>query len=78
MQAILPTKFLIKYHKAMNKKGIFTSRLVIQASKSTAAFQNISYLGIKRFLYKMIMNYSHVNKIHASDLKHDLEKIVVK
>ena len=50
-------KLLIKDHKTVNEKGEFTTRLVIPATNFTATFSNIGYLGIKRYLDKVKVNY---------------------
>ena len=49
-------KILIKYHKAINKKGGFSTRLVIPETNFTATFSKIEFLGIKRILDKTKVN----------------------
>ena len=46
-RAIPSPKPLIKDHKTINEKGEFQTRLVIPATKFTATFLKIGYLGIK-------------------------------
>ena len=41
-------KILIKYHKAINKKEVFSTMLVIPATNFTATFSKIGYLRIKK------------------------------
>ena len=76
-RAIPSLKLLIKYHKTINKKGEFPTRLVITATNFTATFSNIGYLGIKRCLDKGKVNYSQVSIVQASDLKEILEELKV-
>ena len=71
-QAILSPKLLIKYHKKINKKGEFPTRLVIPATNFTATLLKIGYLGIKRYLKKGILNYSRFSIVQASNLKERL------
>ena len=68
-RAILSPKLLIKYHKKINKKGEFPTRLVILETNFTATFSKIGYLGIKIMLDKAKVNYSRVSIVQASDLK---------
>ena len=72
-RAIPSTTILIKYHKTTNEKGESPTRLVIPATKFTAAFSKISYLGIKRCLVKGKVNYSRVSIVQASNLKERIE-----
>ena len=51
-------KILIKDHKRINKKGEYPTRLVIPATKFTATFYKIGYLGIKRSLDRGKVNNS--------------------
>ena len=51
-RAILYPKLLIKDHKTINKKGEFSTRLVVLAKKFTSNFSKIDYLGIKNLLDK--------------------------
>ena len=60
-QAISYPKILIKYHKTINKKGEFPTRLVIPATNFTAKLSNLRYLGIKMILDKAKINYSRVS-----------------
>ena len=62
-------KLLIKYHKKINSKGRFPTRLVIPVMNFTATFSKISYLGIKGLLDKEKVKYSQVSIVQASDLK---------
>ena len=57
-RAIPYPKILIKYHKTVNEKGEFPTRLVISATNFTATFSKIGYLRIKRCLDKRKVNYS--------------------
>ena len=57
-RAILSPKLLIKDHKTINENGKFPTRLVIPATNFTVTFSNIGYLGIKRCLDKVKVNYS--------------------
>ena len=52
MKAIPVPKLLIKYHKTINEKGEFPTRLVIPVTKFTATLSKTGYLGIKRCLDK--------------------------
>ena len=47
MTRLIP-KLLIKYHKAINKKEVFSTMLVIPATNFTATFSKIGYLRIKK------------------------------
>ena len=69
MRAIPSPKLLIKDHKTINENGEFPTRLVIPATNFTANFSKIGYLGIKRCLDKVKVNYSRNSIIQASDLK---------
>ena len=51
-RSIPSPKPFIKYHKTINEKGEFPTRLVIPAKNFTATFSKIGYLGIKRCLDK--------------------------
>ena len=52
--------------------------MVIPATKFTATFSNIGYLGINRCLDKGKLNYSQVYIVQASDLKERIEELKVK
>ena len=71
-RAIPSPKFLIKDHKTINEKGEFPTRLVISATSVTATFSKTGYLGIKRSLDKVKVNYSQNSFVQASDLKETL------
>ena len=73
-KAIPDPKLLIKDHKTTNEKGKFPTRLVIPATNFTATFSKIGYLGIKRCLDKVKVNYSRFSIVQASDLKERLEE----
>ena len=77
-RAILFPKVLIKDHKTINDKGGFPTRLVIPATNFTAAFSKIGYLGIKRCLDKVKVNYSRDSIVQASGLKERLEELGLK
>ena len=77
-QAIPSPKLLIKYHKTINEKGEFPTRLVIPTTNFTATFSKIGYLGIKRVLDKEKVNYSRVSIIQASDLKERREEMNIR
>ena len=77
-QSIPSPKILIKYHKIINEKGEFPTRLVILATNFTATLSKIGYLGIKRLLDKVKVNYSRVSIVQASDLKEKLEELKIK
>ena len=77
-KAIPYPKLLIKYHKTINEKGEFPTRLVIPAKNFTATFSKIGYLGINRCLDKEKVNYSQNSIVQASDLKEKLEEKVLK
>ena len=62
----------------MNKKRESPTRLVISATKFTATFSKIIFLGIKNMLEKENMNYSQVNIFQASELKNNTEEIILK
>ena len=66
--------FALIYHKKINEKGEFPTRLVIPATNFTATFSKIGYLGIKRCLDKVKVNYSRFSIVQASDLKERLEE----
>ena len=68
-RAIPSPKILIKYHKNITDKGEFPTRLVIPETNFTATFSKISYLGIKRMLYKAKVKYSLVSIVQSFDLK---------
>ena len=72
-RVIPSTKLLIKDHNTINKNGGFPTRLVIPATNFTATFSNIVYLGIKRCLDKVKVNYSCNSIVQASNLKETLE-----
>ena len=76
-RAIHSPKLLIKDHKKINKKGELPTRLVIPATKFTATFSKIGYLGINIMPDKGKLNYSRVSIFQASDLKERLEGIKV-
>ena len=52
--------------------------MVIPATKFTATFSKIGYLGIKRCLDKGKVNYSRNSIVQASDLKETLEELGLK
>ena len=70
--------FALIYHKKINEKGEFPTRLVTPTEKFTATFSNIGYLGIKICLNKVKVNYSQDSIVQASDLKEILEELGVK
>ena len=73
---VIPSpEILIKHHKTVNKKGGYPTRLVILATSFTATFSKIGYLGIKRYLDKVKVNYSQNSIVQASDLKEILEEL---
>ena len=72
-RAIPYPKPLIKDHKTISEKREFPTRLVIPATNFTATFSNIGYLGIKRCLDKVKVNYSQNSIVQASDMKETLE-----
>ena len=72
-RAIPYTKLLIKYHKTINEKGEFPTRLVMPATNFTATFSKIGYLGIKRCLDKGKAKYSRASIVQASNLKESLK-----
>ena len=47
----------------------------IPATNFTATFSKIGYLGIKRYLDKVKVNYSQNSIVQASDLKEILEEL---
>ena len=47
----------------------------IPATNFTATFSKIGYLGIKRYLDKVKVNYSQSSIVQASDLKEILEEL---
>ena len=49
--------------------------LVITTTKFTATLSKISYLGIKRMLYKAKVKYSRVSIFQASNLKERLAEL---
>ena len=51
--------------------------MVIPATKFTATFSKIGYLGIKWMLDKGKLNYSRVSVVQASDLKERLEELKI-
>ena len=77
-RAILSPKLLIKYHKTINKNREFPTRLVIPATNFTATFSKIGYLGIKRCLDKVKLNYSRNSIVQASYLEEILEELGLK
>ena len=77
-RAIRSPKLLIKYHKKINYKEEFLTRLVIPATNFTATLSNIDDLGIKIMLYKVKLNYSFFYIVKAYDLKEILEEMKVK
>ena len=77
-RAIPSPKLLVKDHKTINKKGGLPTRLVITATKFTATFSKIGYLGIKRMLDKGKVNYSRFSIFQAYDLRERLEKLKIR
>ena len=71
-QVIPSTKLLIKYHKTINDKGEYTTRLVIPATHVTATFSKLGYLGIKNIMDKAKVDYSSFTIIQAFNLKEKL------
>ena len=71
-RAILSPKLLIKDHNATKENREFPTRLVIPATNFTATFSKIAYLGIKRCLDKVKVNYSRKSIFQASNLKETL------
>ena len=69
----MPPKLLIKYHKTLNKKGEFTTRLAIPATNFTTTISKIGYLRIKIILDKEKVNYSRVSIVKLFNLKEILE-----
>ena len=76
-RAILSPKLIIKYHKTINKKWKFPTKLVLPATNFTVTFSKIGYLGIKRFLDKGKVNYSRVYIFQTSELKERLEEMKI-
>ena len=68
-RAIPSPKLLIKDHKTVNEKGEFPTRLLIPTTTFTATFSEIGYLGIKRCLDKVRVNYSRDSIFRASKMK---------
>ena len=56
-RAIPSPRLLIKVHNTTNKKGELPTRLATPATKFTATFSKIGYLGIKRMLDKAKVKY---------------------
>ena len=77
-RAIPSPKLLIKYHKKINEKGGFPTRLVIPAKHFSATFSKIGYIGIKRCLDKVKVNYSQNSIVQASDLEETLKELGLK
>ena len=77
-RAILSPKLLIKDHNTSNKKWGFPTRLVIPVKNFTTTFSKIGYLWIKRMLDKVIVNYSRISIVQASERKERLEELKVK
>ena len=75
IQAIPSPKLLIKDNNTINERGGFPTRLEILATKFTATFSNIGYLGTKEILDKAKVNYSQVSIFQASDLKERPEEL---
>ena len=74
MTRVIPyPKSLIKYHKEINNKGGFPTRLEIPVTNFTAALSKICYLEIKQMLGKGKVNYSRISIVQASDLKERIE-----
>ena len=71
-RAILSPKSFIKDHKTVNESK-FTTRLVLPATKCTAKFSYIGYLGIKIMLDKANVNYSCFTIFQAYEPKERLE-----
>ena len=71
-KSIPSPKLLIKYHNTINEKGEFPTRLVIPRQNFTTTFSNIGYLGIKRLLDKVKVDYSRVSIVQLSNLKERL------
>ena len=73
-KAIPAPKLLIKYHKKINEKGEFPTRLVIPTTNFTVTFSKIGYFGIKRCLDEGKVDYSRFSIFQASDLKERLKE----
>ena len=78
MRAIPSPKIIIKDHKTINKNREFPTRLVIPTTNFTATFSKMGYLGIKRCLDKVKLNYSRNSIVQASYLEEILEELGLK
>ena len=61
----------------VNEKGEFPTRFLIPTTTFTATFSEIGYLGIKRCLDKVRVNYSRDFIFRASKMKERLEELGV-
>ena len=66
-------KIIIRYHKTINKKGVFPDRLLIPEMNFTKTFSKIRYLGIEIMLDKTKVDYSSFAIVRASKLKERLK-----
>ena len=71
------TKLIIKYHKTIKEKGGFPTRLVIAAMNFSVTFSKLRYLGIKKIVYKVKVNYSRVSIVQSPEPKERLEELEV-
>ena len=62
-------KLLIKYHKTINKKGEFTTIMVIPSKNFNRTLSKFGYSRIKTMIDKSKLNYSQVTIVQAYDLK---------
>ena len=60
-QEILSPKLLTKYHKTINEKGGFTTRLVITMMNFTATLYKIGYLRIKNYGQGEVELFTHIH-----------------
>eukprot|EP00957_Ditylum_brightwellii_P148789 11327651-Ditylum_brightwellii.AAC.1 len=58
LEAIPQLQLLVKDHKKPDENGDFLTRMVIPATKFTASFSKLGYMGIKKVLDNHGVNYS--------------------
>ena len=78
MQSTPYPRLLITYHKTINEKQEYSTKLVTPVVKLTATLSKINYLGIKGILDKTKVNYSRVTIFQASDQKEMREELGIK
>jgi hypothetical protein len=75
----LPTpKLLIKDQKEIDEKGNYPTHLEVPVTNFTSAFSKLGYIGIKRIMDKVGVNYTRKTIVQAAHLKSEIESLGIR